>query len=93
MSKIVRRKINGRTNGVGMLWLTRAYNFIDKNPEIDRFRTVYQREHIKENDLAAMAGLAVTTVKNMFGGVTKDPRHSTFAKIAGGDALQIHIGA
>lgn len=74
----------GHNSGArGSLWLTRSYNHIDKNPEIDRFRTLYQRIHVKEDDLAALAGLATSTVNNMFGGKTRDPRHSTFAKIAG----------
>jgi transcriptional regulator with XRE-family HTH domain len=64
-------------------WLTRSYNFIDKDPECDRFRTLYRQEHIKESDLAVLAGLAVTTVKNMFGGKTRRPQHATFAKMAG----------
>src|SRR3954468_5743199 len=64
-------------------WLTRSYNFIDKDPEIDKFRTIYQKEHIKEADLAVLAGLSVTTVKNMFGGETRRPQHATFAKMAG----------
>lgn len=67
----------------GSLWLTRSYNFIDKDPECDRFRTLFQKERIKETDLAVLAGLASTTVKNMFGGQTRQPRHSTFAKMAG----------
>jgi transcriptional regulator with XRE-family HTH domain len=68
-------------NGIG--WLTRSYNFIDKDPEIDRFRTLWQKEHIKENDLAILAGLSAGTVKNMFGGETRRPQHATFAKLAG----------
>lgn len=67
----------------GRLWLTRSYNFIDKDPEIDRFRTLFQKDRIRESDLAVMAGLAVTTVKNMFGGETRRPQHATFAKMAG----------
>ena len=67
----------------GTLWLTRSYNFIDKDPEIDKFRTIYQKEHIKEADLAVLAGLGVSTVKNMFGGETRRPQHATFAKMAG----------
>lgn len=69
--------------GNGTLWLTRTYNFIDKDPEIDNFRTIYQKEHIKENDLAVLAGLSASTVKNMFGGTTRRPQHATFAKMAG----------
>jgi transcriptional regulator with XRE-family HTH domain len=68
--------LNGRS------WLTRSYNFVDKDPEIDVFRTLYQKEHLKEDDLAALAGVATTTVKNMMGGETRRPLHSTFAKLA-----------
>lgn len=67
----------------GTMWLTRSYNFIDKDPECDVFRTMYQKQLIKESDLAVLAGLSVTTVKNMFGGKTRRPLHSTFAKMAG----------
>jgi hypothetical protein len=48
-------------------WLTRSYNFIDKDPEIDNFRTLWQKDRIKENDLAVLAGLSPSTVRNMFG--------------------------
>lgn len=74
---------NGRGHNSGSLWLTRSYNFIDKDPEIDRFRTFWQKEHIKENDLAVLAGLSESTVHNMFGGKTRRPQHATFAKMAG----------
>ena len=67
----------------GTLWLTRSYNFIDKDPECDVFRTLYQKERIKETDLAVLAGLSASTVKNMFGGKTRRPQHATFAKMAG----------
>ena len=64
-------------------WFTRSYNFIDKDPECDRMRSLYQKVHVKESDLAVMAGLSVGCVKAMFGGETRNPRHSTFAKMAG----------
>jgi transcriptional regulator with XRE-family HTH domain len=64
-------------------WLTRSYNFIDKDPEIDNFRTLWQKDRIKENDLAVLAGLSPSTVRNMFGGETRRPQHATFAKMAG----------
>ncbi len=74
---------NGRGHNSGSLWLKRSYNFVDKDPEIDVFRTLWQKEHIKETDLAVLAGLASATVHNIFGGKTLSPRHSTFAKMAG----------
>jgi len=64
-------------------WLTRSYNFIDKDTAIDEFRTIWQKERIKESDLAVLAGLSPSTVKNMFGGETRRPQHATFAKMAG----------
>lgn len=67
----------------GRLWLTRSYNFIDKDPEIDVFRTMYQKQRVKESDLAVLAGLSLNTVKNMFGGQTRRPLHATFGKLAG----------
>lgn len=77
------KRTNGYGHNSGSLWLRRSYNFVDKNPECDRFRTIYQKERIKEDDLAALAGLSTSTVKNLFGGKTRDPRQSTFAKLAG----------
>ena len=55
---------------------------IDKDPERDRLRTMYQKERIKETDLAVLAELSASTVKNMFGGKTRRPQHATFAKMA-----------
>ena len=55
---------------------------IDKDPECDRFRTMYQKERIKETDLAVLAGLSASTVKYMFDGKTRRPQHATFAKMA-----------
>jgi transcriptional regulator with XRE-family HTH domain len=69
--------------GNGSMWLKRSYNFVDKDPECDVFRSLYQKQHIKESDLAVLAGLSVSTVKNMFGGKTRKPQHATFAKMAG----------
>ena len=71
-------------NSRGSLWLSRSYNFVDgKDPEIDRFRTLWQKDRIKEADLAVLAGLSGSTVHNMFGGKTRRPQHATFAKMAG----------
>lgn len=72
-----------RGHNSGTLWLTRSYNFVDKDPEIDVFRTLYQKQRIKESDLAVLAGLATSTVKNLFGGKTRRPLHVTYGKLAG----------
>lgn len=73
-------------------WLTRSYNFVDKDPAIAEFMSIYQKEHIKESDLAVLAGLSVSTVKNMFGGETRRPQHATFAKMAGAMGYEYKLG-
>jgi hypothetical protein len=77
------KKSNGHGHNSGSLWLTRVVNTIDRDPEIDKFQDIWRRARIKESDLAVLAGLASSTVGKMFGGVTRQPRHSTFAKMAG----------
>jgi hypothetical protein len=69
--------------GNGSMWLTRSFNFVDKDPECDVMRTLYQKQRIRENELAVLAGLSVSTVKAMFGGKTRKPQHLTFCKLAG----------
>lgn len=66
----------------GILNMRWSYNNVEKDPEIDKYRTIYQKIHIKEDDLAALAGLSTSTVKNMFGGKTMRPQHLTYAKLA-----------
>jgi hypothetical protein len=68
--------------GRGILNMRWSYNNVDKDPEIDKFRTIHQKVHVKEDNLAALAGLSTSTVKNMFGGKTRRPQHLTYAKLA-----------
>ena len=68
--------------GRGILNLRWSYNQVTKDPRIDAYRTLYQKQHIKEDDLAALAGLGTQTVKNMFGGKTRRPQGLTYDKLA-----------
>ena len=68
--------------GRGILNLRWSYNNVEKDPEIDKYRTLYQKQHLKEDDLAALAGLSTSTVKAMMGGKTRRPQHLTYAKLA-----------
>ena len=73
----------------GILRLRWSYNNVSKDPQIDVFRGLYQKESkLKESDLAVLAGLSPGTVKNMFGGQTSRPQSLTFQKI--GAALGYH---
>lgn len=66
-----------------MVWATRVYNSVERDPECDRYRGIFNKERIKESDLAMLGGLATSTVKNLFSGKTRRPQHATFAKLAG----------
>jgi hypothetical protein len=69
---------------IGSSWLTRIVRDVDRDPEIDRFQSLFNKDRLKENDLAMLGGLSVSTVKNMFSaGKTRRPQHMTFSKIAG----------
>jgi hypothetical protein len=63
-------------------WIKRAQRQIDHDPEIDRMKTLWRDEHLKESDFAILAGLSVQTVHKMFDGQTKRPQHLTYRKMA-----------
>jgi hypothetical protein len=63
-------------------WLTRSMREIEHDPEMDRFRTLWQKEHLKEKDFALLAGLNVQTVHRIFSLQTKRPQHLTYHKMA-----------
>lgn len=63
-------------------WMTRSYRIVDVDPECHKFKTLWRDEKLKQNDLACLAGLHNTTVKNLLQGQTKRPQHATFAKLA-----------
>lgn len=75
-------------------WLLRSYSFVDGvDPEVYRCRTAWQKEHIKESELAVLAGLHTSTVRNMFGSGKKQtikPQHATFGKLY--NAMGYHWG-
>jgi transcriptional regulator with XRE-family HTH domain len=70
--------------------MTRSYRLIDHDPEIDKFKTLWREEHLKEKDFAVLAGLSPQTVSKMFSNQTKRPQHLTFKKMA--DAMGYEYG-
>ena len=61
----------------------RCYNFTNKNPVIDKVRTVLQDEGLyskkKRHLLHQLSGVSVSTYDGWFEGDTKSPRHETIA--------------
>lgn len=81
------KKTNGHAgpgHNSGRLWLSRVVNVVDRDPEIGRMEALFDKEKIKESDLAVLAGLSPSTVSNMFSKEkTRRPQHVTYTKMAG----------
>jgi hypothetical protein len=63
------------------LKLYRTYRYMDKNPVIDKVRTVLQDEGLyskkQRKMLHQISGVAEATFEGWFEGDTRDPRHAT----------------
>jgi hypothetical protein len=55
----------------------RHYAFIDKDPVIDKMRTLMAEEGVSEYHAALMAGLSPGTVKNWISGPTRRPQFAS----------------
>lgn len=81
----------GRGHNSGMVWLIRRYNSIETDPEGERVRALLRKEHLKDSDIAALGGLALSTVSNLRGGKTMRPQFATLAKITGGMGFKYQL--
>lgn len=57
--------------------LYKSYNFKDKDPVIDRVRTLIQDAGISHEEIERRSGVTTQTLRNWFTGPTKRPVHST----------------
>lgn len=73
------KKKNGK-NGNG-LRLYRSYNFRDKDPVIDRIRTIVQDEGLKFADIERLSSVKATTLNNWLNGPTRRPQYATVAAV------------
>ena len=63
-------------------WMSRSMRLLDHDPEIDKFKTMWRKQHLKESDFAVLAGLMPQTIHRMFDGQTKRPQGLTYQKMA-----------
>lgn len=67
----------------GFIQKYRCYNFVNKNPVIDKVKTVLQDEGMfskkKRALLHQLSGVSVSTYDGWFEGETKNPQHVTIA--------------
>lgn len=79
-----------RKTAVRMFGTGTAYNFVDKDPIIDRLRVACAPFSL--GDIAKKSGVAYGTLWSMFYGATAQPRYSTVARIVRSLHLIIPIG-
>lgn len=77
---MARRNGNGYHRGVMNLY--RSYNFVNKDPAIDKIRTIVQDAGVSYDQLHVLSGVSQTTFSNWFQGDTKRPQHTTLAATA-----------
>jgi hypothetical protein len=67
----------------GFLRVYRTYSYIDKNPVIDKVRTLVQDEGLfKELKIVhELSGVSTSTLDNWFNGTTRSPQHATIAAV------------
>jgi DNA-binding phage protein len=54
-----------------------SYNFIDKDPIIDKLRTLIQRDGWTYQQVSEKSGVTVQTMYNWFTGPTRKPQYAT----------------
>lgn len=73
-------KVNGHKRK-GALSLYRSYNFIDKDPVIDRIRTIVKDEGLSYSEIHVISGVSTATLTNWFDGETRRPQYATIAAV------------
>lgn len=63
------------------LQIYRSYSFVDKDPIIDRVRTVLADEGVNYSDAHRMSGVSASTLSNWFKGPTRRPQYASVAAI------------
>lgn len=78
-------------NGKGALRLYTSYNFVDKDPVIDKMRTLVKREGLKYSDIQKLSGVTTSTMHNWFEGKTKRPQYATVMAVVHALGYRAHF--
>jgi transcriptional regulator with XRE-family HTH domain len=62
-------------------FLYRSYNFVDKDPVIDRIRTIVADEGLSYGEIHIISGVSASTLTNWFDGETRRPQYATIAAV------------
>lgn len=75
-------KTNGKGHHDKRGFTYRSYSFVDKDPVIDRMRTLYQRSGLSYHQIGIISGVSGSTLHNWFEGQTRRPQFATVAAFA-----------
>lgn len=73
------------------LKLYKSYSFTDKDPIIDKLRTMIKDDGIEHNKLAEQSGVSTATLWNWFYGQTKRPQFATVAAVVRSMGYELEI--
>lgn len=59
----------------------RTYNFLDKDPVIDKIKTLLKDEGVGVGEAHILSNVADTTLRNWFDGPTRKPQHATIMSV------------
>ena len=65
----------------GRLRLYDSYNFVDKDPVIDKVRAIVKREGLSHSEIERLSNVSATTLHNWFEGKTKRPQYCTIMAV------------
>jgi DNA-binding phage protein len=70
-----------KTKTKGVLHLYKSYNFVDKDPVIDKIRTLVKREGLSHSKIHEMSGVTPSTLHAWFDGKTRKPQYATIMAV------------
>jgi transcriptional regulator with XRE-family HTH domain len=59
----------------------RSYNFVNKDPVIDKVRTIVQDEGLSYGEIHILSSVSDGTLRNWFEGETRRPQYATVAAV------------
>jgi DNA-binding phage protein len=61
--------------------LLKSYNFVDKDPVVDKMRGPVNRSQMSYSQISEKSGVAASTLYNWFEGNTKRPQYATVVAV------------
>lgn len=59
----------------------RTFNWIDRDPVVEEIFSICRNEHLNNNRVHEISGVASQTLNNWFGGKTRKPQHTTVCAV------------